>query len=72
MINQEEQTKIVIEGISSIILQEMRMLANEQYRPMRGADESDEVISDYKKRVKKLRTIREQFEDTVAGVLWSI
>ena len=65
-----DQIEIVIDGMSRLIMSELKSVSSEQADPMHGADASDDAISDGKVRVKKLRAIRESFEDTVSWIIW--
>ena len=60
---------LVIDNLSSLILSHSRMTAQEQYAPSGDADLSDETIKEHKEWVKKLRQIRQDFENLVTGII---
>lgn len=59
----------VIEGLNYLILSHAKTAACEQDAPRANADMSDEIIKRNKEDLAKLRTLREQFENIVTGVL---
>lgn len=65
---QDERIKAVIDNLSSLIVSHAGMTAREQYAPSRSSDASDEYIDEHKDWVRKLRHLREEFEDLVTGL----
>lgn len=55
--------KVVIDGLSDLILRSANAQGSEERTPTYSADESGEVIKTLRKRVSELRAIRERFED---------
>lgn len=67
--NREETITDIISGLTYLIVNHASHAAREQYAPSLNSDESDEHIKEHKEWVKKLRAIREDFENTVTGLL---
>lgn len=68
----KEIGKIVINGVTELIMQSQRSLENEQWNPNGNPDKMDHDLVMFKKRVTKLRKIREELEDCISGVVgWS-
>lgn len=65
----DDHTYAVVDHLSRLIVKHASMTAREQYNPGGIPDESDDYIKEHKEYVKKLRQIREQFEDLLTGVL---
>lgn len=65
---QDERIKAVIDNLSSLIVSHAGMTAREQYAPRADVDASDEYIDAHKDWVRKLRHLREEFEDLVTGL----
>ena len=64
---EKEKEKEVINLLSEMILRYATMGASEQYVPNRDVDRSDSIIRECKDQVKKLREMRETFENMITG-----
>lgn len=65
----DKSINMVLGGLQDLILHGLRNAANEQYNPQANPDMSDNVIADGLERAKKLRVLREEFENTVTGAI---
>ena len=68
IIHRDERVATVLEGLTSLIVSHGHSLGSEQRMPGADADRSDDLIAVQTKTVTKLRELRQQFEDLVAGV----
>jgi hypothetical protein len=59
----------IIVGISDMIFETLCTLKREQYCPHSDADVMDECIKACETRIKTLRRIREELENTLSGAL---
>lgn len=59
----------VLQGLQTLVLSNLQGAAHEQYFPRRDPDNSDDYIKERKERVATLRRLREEFENTVTGIL---
>lgn len=57
----------VIEGMSTLITHAMASKAHHAWNPSHSADEDEEKMKRYAKRVDRLRELRGQFEDLMFG-----
>jgi len=57
----------IVTALSEQILEEMKALASEESHPSNGPDESDDFITDCRKRILGLRFLRHHFEDVMTG-----
>lgn len=60
---------IVINELSRQIWNLIRAQAEEQYSPRLSADDMDDYIRECREKAKKLRQIREEYENFTSGVL---
>lgn len=60
---------LVIDTLSSLIVEHAGLMAGEQHAPNRTPDQSDEYIKEHQDWVKELRDIRQRFENLVTGML---
>jgi hypothetical protein len=68
IIHRDERVAAVLEGLTSLIVSNSHSIGSEQHMPGADADRSDDLIAMQTKTVSKLRELRQQFEDLVAGV----
>lgn len=59
--------KDIVDGISSLIMRDLRALDNESRHPGFDADKMDSIIAESGARAKALRALRERFEDIMGG-----
>ncbi len=57
----------IIDGLSAEIREIQLWLANEEARPCRDADDSDQAIRDWKDKICRLRTTRSALETLFTG-----
>jgi hypothetical protein len=65
----EEEQKVVVDGISLMIRYHLNTAATEQRYPSPDSDGSDDIICDSLNKVRGLRKIREEFENLITGVI---
>jgi hypothetical protein len=65
--SRDEAINHVVMGLAYLIQNHANCAACEQWAPSRTGDESDEYIRNHKEWVKKLRKLREEFEDIASG-----
>jgi hypothetical protein len=65
----KEAVDQVLAGFQHLILSGRTLLGQEQYAPRGNADQSEEAMADYRKQVRALRAMREQFETLMTGGL---
>lgn len=59
----------ILNRMTEMIMRDLHGAASEQYSPRFDADRMDDEIKFRKERAAKLRVIRQEFEDTMTGVL---
>lgn len=69
MKNKKEQYEAVVSALSWFIWHYSCIAAAEQHSPVNPPDEMDHLIADASDRVTKIRLLRENFEDTVSGLI---
>jgi hypothetical protein len=65
----QEAVAQVLDGLQWLIIHHAGQTAAEQYVSSRHADASDDFIKENKEWVKKLREIRDDFENLVTGLI---
>ena len=64
-----EREQRIIDDLSWLITHGARLVATEQYAPSLNPDASDDTVKEYTEWVKTLRSIREQVENLITGIL---
>lgn len=64
-----ETYKDIAHGLDAEIFRALIGAATEQRYPCHSADEGDDLIKDNLTRAKRLRAIREEFEEAMTGVI---
>jgi hypothetical protein len=66
----KKETEIeVISGISLLIIFHLNNAAHEQFCPSPNPDQMDNGIAEGKAKANALRKIREDFENTISGII---
>lgn len=58
----------VVDGLSTIICDELRALSSEYWQPRFQADQMDAELKFRRERVNRLRAMREEFENCMFGL----
>ncbi len=67
--DQEKSTnRQVVDGVSELIASELTALSSEHWQPRFGADQMEDELQFRRERVKRLRAIRNEFEDLMHGL----
>jgi hypothetical protein len=66
-VKDREQVMAVINLLTDLLLSKGRALGAEQYHPVLGPDESDEMMREHERVVKELREIRLRLENLYMG-----
>ena len=61
--------QVVIDGLSKLICKHLSNAAHQQYNPDFSPDSMDAKIADGQRKARELRRLREEFEDTITGII---
>lgn len=59
----------VIRNLDVLIRHHLILAAHQQYSPDNSPDKSDSTIADSQEKAKKLRKLREEFENITTGII---